>query len=124
MIDDDFDRLFDRMIRKLFGSIDAFSDSNSIIRFGLDLLGKDSLEIDVAEQKKPQPEQIDLGDSLLIILNVGVLEDEPIVEINSGYLVIHWGPSEEKELRFPLSTRGLLIAENATPNLFGVAFRC
>jgi hypothetical protein len=97
MIDDDFDKMVRHMFERFFNnSLGPDSNRSGIIRFGFQpSMDMEEVDVDLTKGKENLIEKIDLGDSLLIVMEESPSTEKIRIEVISKTVVVETGTNKE-----------------------------
>ena len=106
MIDDDFESVFRRMIEQFMEAFGGIPEGNMTLRSWNGSIVNEPLDRKV-EHKSDEPlvEKIDLGDSVLILIEGQNTFENPSVKVSGSTIVVQVGPESKEipvELGFPI----------------------
>jgi hypothetical protein len=97
MIDDDFDKMVRHMFERFFrNALGPNSNQTGMIRFGFQpTTGMEQVDEDLSKGKENLVEKIDLGDSLLVIMEVSPSIKALGIEVIGKQIVVECGLNKE-----------------------------
>ncbi|MBY8997086.1 MAG: hypothetical protein KGD60_05095 [Candidatus Thorarchaeota archaeon] len=97
MIDDDFESVFRKMIEQLMESFGGLPEGNITIRSWNGSIVNEPLDRKI-EPKSDEPlvEKIDLGESVLILIEGQNDVENPSVEVSGSTIVVQLGPAKKE----------------------------
>ncbi|MHA1963807.1 MAG: hypothetical protein ACW97G_04410 [Candidatus Thorarchaeota archaeon] len=98
MIDDDFESVFRRMIEHFMEAFGGMPEGNMTIRSWNGSMVNEPLDRQVEPMREePLVEKIDLGESVLILIEWQTESETPSVKVSGSTIVVQLGP-ERKEI--------------------------
>jgi HSP20 family molecular chaperone IbpA len=97
MIDDDFESVFRKMIEHFMGSFGGIPEGNMTLRSWNGSSVNEPLDRNI-ESKSDEPvvEKIDLGESVLILIDGQNDTENPSVEVSGSTIVVQLGPARKE----------------------------
>jgi len=97
MIDDDFESVFRKMIEQFMEAFGGMPEGNMTIRSWNGSIVNEPIETQIeTESDQPLVEKIDLGDSVLILIEWQNNYETPTVRVSGSTVIIQLGPESEE----------------------------
>ena len=97
MIDDDFESVFRKMIEHFMGSFGGIPEGNMTLRSWNGSSVNEPLDEQVESMSdEPLVEKIDLGESVLILIDGQNDTENPSVEVSGSTIVVQLGPARKE----------------------------
>ena len=98
MIDDDFESVFRKMIEQFMEAFGGMPEGNMTIRSWNGSIVNEPLDAQIESDRiEPLVEKIDLGDSVLILIEGPTDTETPIVKVSGSSIIVQFG-AESKEI--------------------------